>query len=364
MRDYILASVLTASALFAGHTEAVAANPLPKPADITWGNTGCLLVGNLKLEVQGQGSKVLQSAFDRAIKTITELKWTPAAIEGPPRSFSPFPTAATGTKRKSRRQSGGNCTATLDTVKVSISDAHAQLQHGVDESYELDIVAGSKSIDIKAKTVYGALHALTTLQQIVISKGHDMIVEEPVLIKDRPNYPIRGIMIDTGRNYISKNKIFEQINGMSLAKLNVLHWHLIDSQSWPVEIKAYPEMTEDAYSDNEIFSQDTLKEIVSYAAARGIRIIPEVDMPGHASSGWRQIDENIVTCQNSWWSNDVWPLHTAVEPAPGQLDILNEKTYEVTGKVYKEMTSIFPDNMVHLGGDGERELHTTILIRS
>jgi hexosaminidase len=351
MRDYILASVAMASALFAGYAEAVAANPLPKPANITWGNTGCFSVGALKLEPQGQGSKVLQSAFDRAVKSINELKWTPAAIEGPPRSFSPFPTAAAGTKRKLKRQSGGNCTATLDTVKVSIADAHAQLLHAVDESYELDIVAGSKSIDIKAKTVYGALHALTTLQQIVISTGKDMIVEQPVCIKDKPLYPIRGIMIDTGRNYISKSKIFEQINGMSLAKLNVLHWHLIDSQSWPVEIKAYPEMTEDAYSDNEIFSQDTLKEIVSYAAARGVRIIPEVDMPGHASSGWKQIDEKIVTCQNSWWSNDVWPLHTAVEPTPGQLDILNNKTYEVTGKVYKEMAAIFPDDMFHIGGD-------------
>lgn len=353
MRDFILASVVTASALFAGQAEAVAANPLPKPTSITWGNSGCFSFGSVELDAQDH--EVLSAAFDRVTKTIAELKWVPAATEAPVTSFQPFPTP-TGVSRKSRRQynapSGGNCTGTITKVKVDVADAHAQLQHGVDESYTLDLVAGSDTVDITAGTVYGALHALTTLQQIVINDGSgNMVIEEPVAIKDAPLYPVRGIMIDTGRNFITKAKIFEQINGMSLSKLNVLHWHLVDSQSWPVEINAFPQMTEDAYSANEVFTQDMLKEVVAYAAARGVRIIPEIDMPGHASSGWAQVDESILTCQHSWWSNDNWALHTAVEPNPGQLDILNNKTYEVTAKVYKEMTQVFPDNWFHIGGD-------------
>ncbi|KAH8724630.1 glycoside hydrolase superfamily [Phaeosphaeriaceae sp. PMI808] len=351
MRDFILTSLVTASVLFAGHAEAVAVNPLPKPAKITWGTTGCFSVGTLKLNAPDH--KVLSSAFDRITKTITKVKWIPAATEAPIRSFQAFPTPTAGSKRKSKRQYGtGNCTASLSKVKVEIADSHAQLQHGVDESYTLEITAGSDTIKISAKTVYGALHGMTTLQQIVINDGKgNLIVEQPVSVDDKPLFPVRGIMIDTGRNFISKKKFFEQIDAMSLSKLNVLHWHLVDNQAWPIEIKAYPDMTEDAYSPNEVYSQDTIKEIISYAAARGIRVIPEVDMPGHASSGWKQVDESILTCTESWWSNDNWALHTAVQPNPGQLDILNNKTYEVTGKVYKEMATIFPDNWFHIGGD-------------
>ena len=354
MRDFLLASVATASALFARNAEAVAANPLPKPSNITWGDSGCSSVGSLTLSAPDH--QVLQQAFDRATNTITGLKWIPAATEAPIREFEPFPTSTASKKSRKKRQYGapptGNCTGRLTTVNVDITDTHAALQHGVDESYTLDISEGSNSVDISAETVYGALHAFTTLQQIVINDGKgNLVVEQPVSIQDAPLYPVRGIMIDTGRNFISKKKILEQIDGMALSKLNVLHWHMVDSQSWPLEISAYPEMTKDAYSRNEVFSQATLKEIISYAAARAVRIIPEVDMPGHASAGWGQIDQDILTCQNSWWSNDDWPLHTAVQPNPGQLDVLNNKTYEVTGKVYKEVADIFPDNWFHIGGD-------------
>src|SRR5690242_17244695 len=346
MRDFLLASAATASVLFARHAEAVAANPLPKPVNITWGDSGCFSVGSLSLSAPEH--EVLQQAFDRATGTVTALKWIPAAIEAPVREFEPFPTPTASKKSRRKRQYSapptGNCTGRLTTVNVEIANTHAALQHGVDESYTLDIVQGSDSIDVSAETVYGALHAFTTLQQIIINDGQgNLVVEQPVAIRDAPLYPVRGVMIDSGRNFLSKKKIFEQIDGMALSKLNVLHWHIIDSQSWPLEIKSYPEMTEDAYSPNEIFSQDTLREIIAYAAARAVRIIPEIDMPGHASSGWGQIDQDLLTCQDSWWSNDDWPLHTAVQPNPGQLDILNNKTYEVTGRVYKEIADIFPD---------------------
>ncbi|KAF2827446.1 hypothetical protein CC86DRAFT_291074 [Ophiobolus disseminans] len=352
MRNFILASVVTASALFAGGADAVAANPLPKPANITWGTSGCFTVDTLKLDAPDH--KVLSTAFDRITKTITKLGWIPQATEAPIRQFQPFPTATAGSKRKSKRQyaAPGNCTGSIKTVKIDVANKNAELQHGVDESYTLDIASGSDTIKISAKTVYGALHALTTLQQIVINDGKDgLLIEQPVAIEDKPLFPVRGIMIDSGRNYISRKKFYEQIDGMALSKLNVLHWHLVDNQAWPIEIKAYPDMTEDAYSAKEVYSQRTIKEIIAYAAARGVRIIPEIDMPGHASSGWKQIDESILTCTESWWSNDVWAKHTAVQPNPGQLDILNNKTYEVTAKVYKEMANIFPDNWFHIGGD-------------
>lgn len=353
MREFVLASLATATALFARHAEAVAANPLPAPVDITWGTSGPFAVGSLTLNAPD--NDILKAGFDRASKAISELKWIPAATEAPVRSFAPFPTPTAGAKREIRRQYTTNSTGTLSTVNVKVKDTRASLQHGVDESYTLDIASGASSVDITAETVYGALHAFTTLQQIVINDGTGkLVVEQPVAIKDAPLYPVRGIMIDSGRNYLSKKKIMEQIDGMALSKLNVLHWHMIDSQSWAVQLEAYPQMIKDAYSPNEIYTKECMMEIIQYAGARGVRVIPEIDMPGHANSGWKQIDTNMMACIDSWWSNDNWPLHTAVEPNPGQLDILNNKTYEATGKVFKELANIFPDNWFHIGGD---ELH-------
>jgi hexosaminidase len=351
MRNYIPAFLATATALFAQTAEAVAANPLPKPTSITWGSSGPFSVGTLSLD--GSDNQIVKDGFDRATKAFSELKWIPAATEAPIRSFDAFPTPSAAPKL--RRQYGTNSTRpTLVKVCVEIADEKATLQHGVDETYTLDIAAESDKITIRAKTVYGALHAFTTLQQIVISDGSGLIVEEPVHIQDGPLYPVRGIMIDSGRNYLSKAKIHEQIDGMALSKLNVLHWHIVDAQSWPVEIEAFPQMTKDAYSPREVYTHDTLREVIAYASARGVRILPEIDMPGHASSGWKQVDKSMLACIDSWWSNDVWATHTAVEPNPGQLDILNNKTYEVTGKIYKELAGIFPDTWFHIGGD---ELH-------
>jgi hexosaminidase len=349
MHTYIPALVATVTALFAhSASAAIAANPLPKPQEITWGPENAFSVQDLTLDALP--NDLLEKGFERARKAIFDLKFVPAATEAPVRSFEAFPTA-TGTRRSVRRQA-----ESLTKVHVLVEDVSASLHHGVDESYTLDIQSGSDTIQISAPTVFGALHAFTTLQQIVINEGSgELVVEAPVQIKDAPLYPVRGIMIDSGRNFLSVGKIKEQLDGMALSKLNFLQWHIIESQSWPLKLESYPDMTKDAYSPNEIYTADCIKDVIAYAEERGVRVVPEIDMPGHASSGWKQIDPEILACEDSWWSNDNWALHTAVEPNPGQLDILHEKTYEVTGKVFKEVSTIFKDDWFHIGGD---ELHT------
>jgi hexosaminidase len=345
MRGLSLAFLAT-GAIFAPITEAVKANPLPKPQSITWGSSGPKTISN-DISITGASSNLVAESFNRFKKAVFDLRWTPAAIEAPIPVFEPFPNAS-ATLRK--RDSTGSITA----VNVQIENLQATLKHGVDESYSLDISDSSSTVEIRAKTAYGVLHAFTTLQQLIINDGQNLIVEQPVSIKDSPLYPVRGIMVDSGRNYISKQKIYEQLDGMALSKLNVLHWHIVDAQSWPLESEVYPQMTKDAYSAREVYTRLCVMEIIAYAAARGIRVIPEIDMPGHASSGWRQVDRSMLACIDSWWSNDVWETHTAVEPNPGQLDILSNKTYEVTGKLFKELSGLFTDDWFHIGGD---ELH-------
>ncbi|EEH43040.1 uncharacterized protein PADG_07860 [Paracoccidioides brasiliensis Pb18] len=319
----------------------VKVNPLPAPAEITWSKSGPIPFSRA-IWCRGCDHPLVRDAWNRTLSAITTIKWVPAALEKQIPTFVPFP--------KSKRD--GSPGPTLRHINVTIKDHKSELQHGVDESYTLDIKKGSGAIEILANTIWGAIHAFTTLQQLVIAceKG-GLIVEQAVSIKDKPLYPYRGIMIDTGRNYISVDKIKEQIDGMALAKLNVLHWHLYDSQSWPIKMNSYPEMTNDAYSPREVYTAQDIKRIVEYARARAIRVIPEADLPGHSASGWQQVDPKMVTCADSWWSNDVWELHTAVEPNPGQLDMVYDKTYEVVGNVYKELTSYFPDNFFHVGGD-------------
>lgn len=340
--------ILLAVGAFSSGSIAVAVNPLPAPQNITWGSTGPLQVAGY-LVLTGSSSPIVIDAWARAWTTISTLQWVPAAVEAPISTFEPFPTAAPSHRAKRNP-------SYLSQIDLSIQDTDADLQHGVDESYSLEITQSSTSVVIHSQTVWGALHAFTTLQQIIISDGHGgLLVEQPVSISDQPNYPHRGILIDSGRNFISVKKIYEQIDGLALSKLNVLHWHIVDSQSWPLQIQAYPQMTQDAYSSKETYSHDDVRSIITYAKARGVRVVPEIDMPGHASSGWTAVDPGIVTCANAWWSNDDWALHTAVEPNPGQLDVLNNKTYEVIANVYNELSELFSDNVFHIGGD---EVHS------
>ncbi|OBT61304.1 hypothetical protein VE03_09577 [Pseudogymnoascus sp. 23342-1-I1] len=356
--NQVVQAIAATSCAFAEAAEAVKVNPLPAPVSITWGTSGPKQVAGY-LVLKSPYNQVVHDAWNRAFNSIATLKWVPQAVEEPIPVFDPFPTTPAVAKRaaapafaESESENTKRWSTLIYEVNVKISDYKADLQHGVDESYTIDVKANSPSIDITAKTIWGALHAFTTLQQIVISDGKGGLqIEQPVSIKDGPIYPYRGIMIDTGRNFISLKKIFETIDGMALSKLNVFHWHIDDDQSWPLTINAYPEMTKDAYSARETYSQNDVRTIIAYARARAVRIIPEIDMPGHSSAGWKQIDPAIVACTNSWWSNDDWPLHTAVQPNPGQLEILNDKTYEVVGKVYNELSGLFTDNLFHVGGD-------------
>jgi hexosaminidase len=325
---------------------AVTVNPLPAPQKIKWGTSGPISLAGYLVLTSSPGSQVVGDAWSRAWTAISTLQWAPVAVEAPISSYPAFPTATPSSRIK-------RASSYLSSIDLTVTNTTADLQHGVDESYTIDITANSTEIKITAGTIWGALHAFTTLQQLIISDGEGgLFIEQPVSISDYPLYPYRGAMIDSGRNFISLAKIYEQIDGLALSKMNVLHWHIVDAQSWPIQINAYPQMTaKGAYSAKQVYSQADVRGIIAYARARGVRIIPEIDMPGHASEGWTAVDPAIVPCAKSWWSNDVWAYHTAVEPNPGQLDILNNKTYEVVKNVYTELSALFTDNIFHVGGD-------------
>lgn len=317
-------------------------NPLPEPRDVSWSDDSAIKFNTDASASLNQQDATVSSAFDRFKSTLQELKWYPAATEAPISKYQSSPTFTVGSNNKKREDFAGQ---SISSVNIHIDDYKSDLQLGVNETYTLEVKPGS--VDIHAATRWGALHAITTLQQIVIydSQSQSFYVEHSVKITDAPLYPHRGLMIDTSRNFLSLKKVKEQIDIMSLAKMNSLHWHITDSQSWPVEIKKYPKMTDGAYSPREVYTQDDIKDTVKYAKDRGVRIIPEVDMPGHSRAGYYESTPEILACADSWWGD------TVNEPVPGQLEVLDNKTYEVVGNIYNELTSIFDDDVFHVGAD-------------
>ncbi|KAF9922875.1 hypothetical protein FBU30_006993 [Linnemannia zychae] len=336
-------------------TEAVKVNPLPAPVLIKWDKTGPVKVDN-NFKIVGPNHDILNKAYARTAALIKKEKWTPVTWERPMIEYPPFPVLdKRGEEDVSPAENHNSGKATLKTIQVHVSDLKADLQHGVDETYTLDVTASGKGT-IKAKTIWGALHGLETLNQIVISDGrHGLQIEQPVHIEDGPKYTHRGVMYDTSRNFYSMKSLYRQIDAMAHSKLNVFHWHITDNQAWPVEIKKYPQMTKDAYSPREVYTQKDIASLIKYGRDRGVRVMPELDMPGHSSSGWLQVDKKAVTCADSWWDNDGWTHHSAVEPNPGQLDIAYDGTYKLIKDVYSELSKVFKDNLFHVGFD---ELHT------
>lgn len=260
-----------------------------------------------------------------------------------------YPVAGLGETNGSTNNSvTGNIynSTTIEKVKFQIKDPAAGLQFGVNELYTL--TTKGDLIEIVAATPWGALNALSTLQQMVIFQNERYYLNGSYQIEDKPYFRHRGVMLDTARNFLSINTIKKQVEVMALAKLNVLHWHIIDSQSWPVEVLRYPNMTKDAFSRTEVYTHSDIKDVVEFAKARGVRVIPELDMPGHANAGWRQVDSKIIACGDQFWNGE--PL-VAAEPPPGQLDPSLNNTYEVVENVFKEIAPLFPDNFYHAGMD-------------
>ncbi|EEF47323.1 beta-hexosaminidase 3 [Ricinus communis] len=214
-----------------------------------------------------------------------------------------------------------------------------QLQYGVDESYKLLVPAPEKPeyALLEAQTIYGALHGLQTFSQLCHFNFKTSVIEVrmvPWTIIDQPRFSYRGLLIDTSRHYQPLPMIKKVIDSMAYAKLNVLHWHIVDTQSFPLEIPSYPKLWNGAYSVSERYTFADAAEIVSYAERQGIHILAEIDVPGHALS-WGKGYPSL------------WPSKDCQQP----LDVSNEFTFKVIDGILSDFSKIFKFKFVHLGGD-------------
>ena len=184
----------------------------------------------------------------------------------------------------------GNVKGVISSANIKVNSDNETLSLETDESYNLTI--SEADINITSHTVFGALRALETLSQLV-DRGTFV---NGTIIEDSPRFRFRATMIDTSRHFYPTPVIFQHLDAMSYAKFNVLHWHIVDSISFPYESATFPEMSiSGAYSPDHVYTQDDIKEVVEYALNRGIRVIPEFDTPGHVRAGYDALKPPILT---------------------------------------------------------------------
>ncbi len=209
-----------------------------------------------------------------------------------------------------------------------------------DESYTLKVT--TQAITLTAETDIGALYGLETLLQL-LSSDHEGYFFPGVAIEDKPRFPWRGLLIDVGRHFMPVEVMKRNFDGMAAVKLNVLHWHLSDYQGFRVESKTYPKLHQMG-SDGYYYTQEQLKEMIAYAEARGIRVVPEFDIPGHSTS-WLVGYPEIASAPGPF---TIARRLGVLDPT---LDPTNEKTYEFLDAFFAEMAALFPDEYFHIGGD-------------
>jgi hexosaminidase len=211
---------------------------------------------------------------------------------------------------------------------------------GEDESYEL--VISNTGAKLSAPTTLGVMRGLQTFLQLVETTGGGFAV--PALtIQDRPRFPWRGLMIDVSRHFIPLNVLKRNLDGMAAVKLNVFHWHLSDNQGFRVESKKFPRLQEMG-SDGLFYTQDEVREVIAYGRERGIRVVPEFDMPGH-STAWFVGYPELASGPGPYEIERKWGVF---DPA---MDPTQERTYKFLDVFIAEMAALFPDQFFHIGGD-------------
>lgn len=209
-----------------------------------------------------------------------------------------------------------------------------------DESYELSVTADG--VKLTANTRFGAMRGMETLLQLV-QNGPQNTAIPFVSIKDEPRFPWRGVLLDSARHFVPVEDILRQLDGMAAAKFNVLHWHLTDDQGWRFASVKYPKLQQLA-SDGQFYTQAQMKEVVRYATKLGIRVVPEMDMPGHASAMAVAYPE-LMSAPGPYEMERHWGvLKPLLNPA-------NEAVYKFADTMVGELAAIFPDAWLHIGGD-------------
>ena len=288
---------------------------LPEPKTLTAGKGSLAISGGWRLNESIRSSR-LDRAVKRAFWQLSEHTGIRASVEH-------------------------EGTTSLPVLTLSI-EREGEAVQGVDEDESYDMTVDPKGVLIHATTVAGGMHGLQTMLQLV-QPGEAGYRIPYVRIEDSPRFPWRGLMIDCGRHFEPIAEIKRTLDGMTAVKLNVFHWHLTDDQGFRIESRRFPKLTS-LGSDGDFYSQDDARDIVRYARDRGIRVVPEFEMPGH-STAW------LVAYPELASGKAPAEIRREFGISASALDPTREETYRFIAAFLREMADIFPDTYVHIGGD-------------
>ena len=234
----------------------------------------------------------------------------------------------------------GKDAATAALVMEVAGPGEAVQSIAEDESYALHVTA--QRATLQAATVVGALRGLETFLQLVArdAAGAYLPLAE---IADQPRFRWRGLLIDVCRHWQPVEVIKRNLDAMAAVKLNVFHWHLSEDQGFRVESRRYPKLHEFG-SDGLYYTQEQMRDVVAYARDRGIRVVPEFDMPGHATS-WFVGDARLATAPGPYAIIREFGVFDAT------FDPTREEVYRFLDRFVGEMKKLFPDAYWHIGGD-------------
>ncbi|HLL15887.1 MAG TPA: family 20 glycosylhydrolase [Pyrinomonadaceae bacterium] len=289
---------------------------MPVPASVRF-NPGRLPVGKtFNVAVRGQSDARLQGGIDRLLRR----------IEG--RTVMEMP----------RGLAADAASATLVVESGGAGRAIPSVEE--DESYTLEV--SDRQAVLKSATTVGALRGLETFLQL-LDGDRDGYFIPSVRIDDRPRFPWRGLLIDVARHYQPMEVLKRNLDAMAAVKLNVLHWHLTEDQGFRIESKKFPRL-HTMGSDGQFYTQEQAREIIAYARERGIRVVPEFDIPGHATA-WLVGHPELGSAPGPY---TIERKAGIFEPA---LDPTREEVYRFLDTFLGEMAALFPDAYLHIGGD-------------
>jgi hexosaminidase len=227
------------------------------------------------------------------------------------------------------------------TVKIHADHHREAVQKlGEDESYELAVT--SSGANLTAPNPLGIMRGLQTFLQLVQITPSGFAVPT-VTIKDQPRFPWRGLMIDVSRHFVPLEVLKRNLDAMAAVKMNVFHWHLSDDQGFRIESKKFPKLQE-MCSDGLYYTQEEARELIAYAHDRGIRVIPEFDMPGHTTA-WFVAYPELASGPGPYEIGRTIGVYDAA------IDPTRESTYKFLEQFIAEMAKLFPDEYFHIGGD-------------
>jgi hexosaminidase len=304
----------------------LAAQPAPSP--YAFRNTLMPQPSSLQVE---SGHLILESSFSASTDKFHDARLDQAIVRAMNRLAN-----ETGMQLSREPATGA------DAPLVITVEGPGEAVQSVDENESYSLTVTPQHVHLSAATDVGAMRGLATLAQLVQNDGKNYFLPA-VSIQDSPRFRWRGLMLDCSRHFETISVIERTLDGMEAVKLNVFHWHLSDDQGFRIQSKVFPLLTQ-LGSNGQYYTQEQAREVVAYARARGIRVVPEFDVPGHTSSwmvGYPQL------------ASAAGPFHiqTGFGVFDPVMDPTRESTYRFLDKFVGEMAAIFPDHYMHIGGD-------------